>query len=66
MYSQGHCVFIAIIKAAFPPHFPNGCHGPVFFFFVTKDTLDCDKMKWSSSSVDVTSPTQTTEGGGHM
>lgn len=66
MYSQGHCVFIAIIKAAFPPHFANGCHGPVFIyfiFFVTKDTLDCDKMKWSSTSVDVTSSTQTTERG---
>lgn len=50
MYRQGHCVFIAIIKPAFPPHFPNGCRGPVF---LPKDTLDCDKMKWSSSAVDV-------------
>lgn len=29
VYSQGNCVFIAIIKVAFPPHFPNGCRWPV-------------------------------------
>lgn len=48
----------------FPPHFPNGCRGPIFFF--PKDTLDCDKMKWSSGTSRSCDLAQTTKRGRHM
>ena len=47
----------------FPPHFPNGCRGPVFF---PKDTLDCDKMKWGRRCSRCCDLAHMTERGRHM